>query len=146
MAKIFRERLDGDGYALLNDAYAVHLGRFDMIEEAHLGMADELLVLNEHEEKALFDYLLIRKQRREDKATEKLVLEKFGTTPAIEAMLGTGKTTTIVQAAQQAAEHDCDEACPGCDRVPGQGVDPSCNDPIGCGYWKSLEAQDNTRF
>lgn len=29
------------------------------------------------------------------------------------------------------------EACPGCDCMPGDGLTESCNDPLGCGYWRA---------
>ena len=32
---------------------------------------------------------------------------------------------------------ESDEACPGCRRRPGDGVNEKCNHPEGCGYWKS---------
>lgn len=30
-----------------------------------------------------------------------------------------------------------DESCPGCGRMPGDGVGDECDDPMGCGHWKS---------
>lgn len=35
-------------------------------------------------------------------------------------------------------EHD-DEACPGCGVKPGDGVNPKCDDPLGCGYWRDFK-------
>ncbi len=32
------------------------------------------------------------------------------------------------------------EACPGCGSKPGDGVNPKCDDPLGCGYWKEFKA------
>lgn len=34
---------------------------------------------------------------------------------------------------------DChgEEACPGCGYLPGQGINPECNDEGGCGFWRS---------
>lgn len=29
------------------------------------------------------------------------------------------------------------DACPGCGNLPGDGIDEDCNDPDGCGHWKS---------
>lgn len=28
------------------------------------------------------------------------------------------------------------EACPGCERLPGDGISPNCNHPNGCGFWR----------
>lgn len=32
------------------------------------------------------------------------------------------------------------EACPGCGRMPGEGVNPACDDAGGCGFWKAENA------
>jgi len=32
------------------------------------------------------------------------------------------------------------EACPGCGAKPGDGINPKCDDPLGCGYWKEFKA------
>lgn len=34
-------------------------------------------------------------------------------------------------------------ACPGCGSRPGDGITPGCNDPGGCGYWKSQESEED---
>lgn len=36
-------------------------------------------------------------------------------------------------------EEHAEDACPGCGARPGDGVNPDCDDPMGCGYYKSLE-------
>ena len=33
-----------------------------------------------------------------------------------------------------------DEACPGCGCKPGDGINPKCDDPLGCGFWKEFQA------
>jgi hypothetical protein len=33
---------------------------------------------------------------------------------------------------------DTEEACPGCGSMPGDGITPGCDDPMGCGYHKGL--------
>lgn len=35
---------------------------------------------------------------------------------------------------------DDDEACPGCGAKPGDGINPKCDDPMGCGFWKEFKA------
>jgi hypothetical protein len=38
------------------------------------------------------------------------------------------------------------EACPGCGAMPGDGVNPKCDDPLGCGYyWKEIQADTSGR-
>jgi hypothetical protein len=32
-----------------------------------------------------------------------------------------------------------DEACPGCGSKPGDGINPKCHDPMGCGYWREFK-------
>jgi len=32
------------------------------------------------------------------------------------------------------------EVCPGCGSKSGDGVNPKCDDPLGCGYWKEFKA------
>ena len=32
------------------------------------------------------------------------------------------------------------EACPGCGGLPGDGTNPSCSHPAGCGFYHSLES------
>lgn len=33
------------------------------------------------------------------------------------------------------------DKCPGCGNGPGDGLNPNCNDPEGCGYWRELYAE-----
>jgi hypothetical protein len=40
---------------------------------------------------------------------------------------------------EQEAEPMNPEACPGCNCLPGEGITKSCNDAMGCGYWKKQE-------
>lgn len=35
------------------------------------------------------------------------------------------------------------EACPGCGAQPGEGINPTCNHPAGCGYWQAAEGDDD---
>lgn len=109
MAKIYTERGGKDsGYRLREDKVCVETGNFDMIGDAHITLiperdAGQVVSLNEYEEEALYKYLLIRKQQREDRAAEKALLEKFGQpepllSDAVVATLATGKTTTVVKA------------------------------------------------
>lgn len=52
-----------------------------------------------------------------------------------------------IQAVVQAANRfkSPDEACPGCDCMPGDGITESCNHPDGCGYWKSFTNNRSVR-
>ena len=34
------------------------------------------------------------------------------------------------------------EACPGCGCLPGDGVSEDCDDEAGCGFFKSLDAEE----
>lgn len=39
-------------------------------------------------------------------------------------------------------EANSPEACPGCGWVPGDGINPDCNHPEGCGFWRAEHALD----
>jgi hypothetical protein len=47
-------------------------------------------------------------------------------------------------AMDEADDDDLDDsdldACPGCGCLPGDGVSPECDDPLGCGYWREEHA------
>ena len=39
---------------------------------------------------------------------------------------------------RQIIEHSI-ERCPGCGCMPGDGINPDCDHPEGCGYWKEVD-------
>lgn len=43
-----------------------------------------------------------------------------------------------IMAADEEPRHP--EACPGCGNLPGQGINPDCDDPDGCGHWRAQQA------
>lgn len=47
-----------------------------------------------------------------------------------------GLSTTIVSRTIMERWHDVTDACPGCGNEPGDGLNPECQHPDGCGYWR----------